>query len=825
MAAVGESRVDLENLNRRFVGKEADKMGSSSLLTQFNKMSGPRAHLFYTHVSNALVLNNAESPLIYTGYELAFGKRSNGYKQAKSDYQIIAKIHRHNSMPNMKYLLVLLDLNTGVYTVEEVSHYKSLVEMYGYVRPESAIDHAAVGTIIRKGEDFYRSTSTDKYNNFRFGINAKACFVNTLNCVADAVFISDEFAEKANFYLIEETEIILNLNDVLLNLHGNSDYYKCLPEVGEDITENGILCARRKIDFNLAASNLTDSALSTLLESDDIFRGRGTVVDIDINVNKQDDLLSNKDQYRNQLKYIFQDQLRYNREIYDALHPIVANDQSKYTFELRHAYDVARNYINNTQLNTSTDIQYATNNGKFEYIYLSIKVAYRKNLSCSDKLSQRSAAKGVISAIIPKEHMFRDEYGNVADICFAGKGIIGRLNIAQVYEHELNFISNRVVAKMKELSTTEERFEFMLDFIKEITEEQYEELKKFWKTLKKDEKTRFIDDIIKREYIHIYQPPFYGNATLAQIERLYKKYDIKPGYARFKLGFKKNSLIENKYISKKDYERHRFLYRYLMSSNGAVTMNERFDKKHLVTDSKGKTWIKSSKITMDDRINHHKHSMISEVAKGVKTVLKEAIDNFNSKEDFNNPKSIVTIEKDGSILRDFRTIRPLIIAPIYVMVLKQIADTGFSARSLGTVNQLGMPVKSTKTNKGYPYNTSPLSFSFMDICNTSSRVDMRLVHRFKSIHASNPELRAEMAEILLTKDPFKLHDLSVKLEETYNDIPARMLKAYLWGLYIGFLENGEKDPFEKFDAPEFADLEKIYKTYGTINVDINKLKK
>lgn len=818
---IGESRVDLENLNKRFQGKLADKMSTSSLLTHFNKLSGPRAHLFYTHVSKCLVLNNAETPLIYTGYELAYGQRSNGYKTAKSDYQIVKKIIRHRSFPNMKYLLVLLDLNTGVYTVEEVCHYKSLTEMHGYVRPETPMDYATEGTIIRKGEDFYRSTSTDKFNNYKYGINVKAAFVNTLNCVADAVFISDEFAEKASFYLIEETEIVLNLNDVLLNLHGNKDFYKSLPYVGEEISDNGILCARRKIDFSLAAANLTDSALSTPLESDDIFRGKGVVVDMDIMVNKQDELLANKDPFRNQIKEIFEDQLRYNREIYDVLHPIVANDDSKYTFELRHTFDVARNYINNTQLNTPTDIQYATNNGKFEYVYLSIKVAHKKKLECADKISQRSAAKGVISAIIPKDQMFRDEYGNVADICFAGKGIIGRLNIAQVYEHELNFISNRIVAKMKDLKTTEERFEFMLDFIKEITEEQYEDLKKFWKTLKKNEKDEFINGILDYGYIHIYQPPFYGNATLAQIDRLYSKYDIKPGYARFKLRFKMNSLLKDKYINKSEFERQKFLHKYMMKPDTFVTIDDRLNKKKLVKSSDGREFIVGKKFTMEDRMSHEKHSIFSKLATGLKVVLDEQ--KTLTRDQFNSTEAIITIKND-ILTRDFRTIRPLIIAPIYVMVLNKIAETGFSARSLGSVNQIGMPVKPSKTNKGYAYNSSPISFSFMDICNSSCRVPMEIVHRFKSVHASNPELREMMAECLLMNDPFKLHNLAVSLENTYNDVPARMWKAYLWGLHIGFLENGEKDPFEKFDAPEFQDLDKIFRTFGTIDVDPSQLR-
>ena len=825
---VGEMKTALLAMNERFKGEKINEMGVSSLLTQFNKLSGSRCHLVYSHISKSLVLDNPEVPYVYTGYELSFGKRSNGFKEAESDYQIVARINKHSNLPNASYILVLYDIITGQYTVQEVIHYKSLSEIHGYLRESSPIDEYSVGQVVKKGEDFYRTRTTDKNGPYKFGINARAAFVSNLYTIADAVFISDKFAERASFHTIEETEIILNSNDLLLNIHGDRNLYKCLPNIGETISDDGVLCARRKINFNLAAANLTDSALMTQLESDDIFRGKGVLVDIDIFCNKQEELLANNDPVRNQLKLLFLNQLRYNREIYDILHPIISNKDNKYTFELRHLYDMARNYINNTQLNTNTEIQYSNNNGKFEYIYLSLKVAYKKKLECSDKISNRSGAKGVISAIIPEEEMYRDEDGVPLDICIAGKGIIGRLNIAQVYELELNYIANKIVKKVKKIADTQAKFDYIVNFIRDISEEQANELINYWKKINRSEKISFIEDIEKKNQLYIYQPPFYNNATLSQMDNLYKKYNIKPGYARFKLRFKRTKLIEDKYISKKDYEKEKFLYNYIfpptekMKSEWSIGIEDRFNKKKIVTAPDGKEYIRGHKFTMNDRIDHHNNSIFSKIANGLKVISDDIKENQLS--DFKSSKSYISFDnKTGDLIRDLRTIRPLVMAPIYVMVLKQTADTGFSARSLGTINQLGMPVKAIKSNKGFAYNTSPIRYSFMDICNASSRVPMDIVHRFKSIHASNPELREMMAEVLLTQNPFKLHDLSIKLEDTCNDIPARMWKAYLWGLHIGFLEENDEDPFEEYDKPEYFDLNKIYKKYGTI--DFKKIKK
>lgn len=82
-----------------------------------------------------------------------------------------------------------------------------------------------------------------------------------------------------------------------------------------------------------------------------------------------------------------------------------------------------------------------------------------------------------------------------------------------------------------------------------------------------------------------------------------------------------------------------------------------------------------------------------------------------------------------------------------------------------------------------------------------------------------------MAEVLLTYNPFQLHNLSVKLEDTANDISARMWRAYFWGMHIAFLENNEPDPFDKYDAPEYENMSKIYKKFKDIDVSIDKIKR
>lgn len=821
----GVSRGELDLLRKNFPGKEIDKVLVTGLLTTTNKLSGSRQALFNSHVKKCLVLNNPETPFVYTGYEFPIGQKSGSHKIADSDYQIIAKIFKHTELPGMTYLLVLKDLSNNVYHVQEVSHYESLAEMHGYMRPEIKTDYYEVGSIISKGEKFYKGNTLDEYDNYRYGINANVAFVNTLSTVADAIMISDEFAKKCTFHTIEETELIINLNDILLNVHGDNSLYKCLPSLGEEIRD-GILCARRKINFSMASSILTNTALSTIMESDEIFRGKGRLIDLDIKVNRHEELLNSNDPYKAQLKYFYQDQLRYHKEIYDILHPILMQKDVKYTHQLKHVYDMSRKYINNVYLDTNENIQYSTNNGKFEFVYLNMKIAYNKQLDFADKLSNRSAAKGVISAIIPKEEMYRDEYGNYCDVLLAGKGIIGRLNIAQLYEQELNFISNRIVHKVKKIVDIEDKFKFILEFIKKVNSEQGDELEKYWKKIGKNKKIEFIKTVEESGQLYIYQPPFHDNITLEGLAHLYDYYKIKPSYCRFKMRFKKNEYQQENIMSDEEYDRNRKLYNYIMTDamDEAKITKEMLENSEniIISPNDKREYIKSGKtLTTRDKIASENNSIWKKLISGIK-IVKDTIKEMDKKT-FNSPKSQIYMDENGDIIRDMRTVQPLIIGKLYMIVMKQISDTGFSARSLGSINPLGNPIKDGKIDIGYPFIHSPIKFSFMDICNISIMINMELIHRFKSIHASNPELRREMAEVLLTMNPFKLHNLSTKLEETTNDISARMFKAYFFGIAIMFLENGDCDPFEMFDYPEYADLHKIYRKYGDINIPREQL--
>ena len=142
----------------------------------------------------------------------------------------------------------------------------------------------------------------------------------------------------------------MNKNQKLLNLYGDDKFYKCFPDIGEHV-KDGILYAKRNVNYDNAAAELTDAALRRIVSSDEVCRGEGYVADIDIFIN---DVSEFEDSGCNtQLLKYYSASMEYHQKIFNLLDPIVnakTNNHVQYTHELRVAYDHAVVYLDKNLL-------------------------------------------------------------------------------------------------------------------------------------------------------------------------------------------------------------------------------------------------------------------------------------------------------------------------------------------------------------------------------------------------------------------------------------------------------------------------------------------
>ena len=143
------------------------------------------------------------------------------------------------------------------------------------------------------------------------------------------------------------------------------------------------------------------------------------------------------------------------------------------------------------------------------------------------------------------------------------------------------------------------------------------------------------------------------------------------------------------------------------------------------------------------------------------------------------------INSEGLLVRRYTSMNRVVIGKQYYMLLKQMPDEKFSARSIGSTNQIGVPNKPGKQTKQMaPYAKSAIRQGEMENDCNFIRVPNEIVHRYMSTCSQNPELREKLAKMLLTEDPFEMHDLPIEDEDIKDDITALMFHSTLYSIGI-----------------------------------------
>lgn len=793
------SKEELEALNNNFKGEDASKMYASGLLFDTQHNSGARLILASSYVGEQWIIPvNPDFPLIYTGYENAFGKYADSIVKSDENVRVISVISKFPNMPRYIYIYVVQNILTGVYDVIEIKHYESYSETHGYVKPMTIGDAFNVGDIIPEKTILARAPTLDEYDNYRMGVNALAATISLSGVEEDGLVISDEFAKKSQYMQVDENSIPINSNMVMINKYGNKDYYKCFPDIGEEV-KDGVLCAYRQINYSFAASETTKIALSDTTESDIAIPGKGKVIDIDIFVNDEEEFVNNPN--RTQLMTYWTLLKIYYKNIVNTLGPIVKNPNEKCTYRLKMLYERAQHFLN-------PDIKFTSNNGVFEFAYINIVTAYTDHLKEGSKLTNGAAAKGVVTHVVPKRMMPRDKYGNVADIVKCPPGIVGRANSSQSYHHELNFISFHIRMKMAEAAKRglDKQFSILYDYIEIIDKEQADKMKIAFYSVNEYERAEFIADNINNG-IRIRLKKDFSVDLYSTIKKLYSKYNIKPDRVRMEFEVPRHGLsleaLANIKNNEKDMlfknEKGEILNTFMTPFNIDNDMNKLFD------DEDGEYVYTNDYVTTDEngepalvKFNNGKFKHVDHVTdvKLIDIINKNWTDETYVV-DFNDKTYTISTMSE----------RPVIIAEEFFYILKHVPEGKLSARYVGSTSPLGIPNKTTKTESNGPISGTPIKYGEMELFNACIRVPPLIVYRHLSIVSKNPEMRSEMCRIQLFENPLEYHNLKYVITEICDDIPAKILYAYNFCLGFEVLDKEEDDIYSAFDDRDYTNEE------------------
>lgn len=493
-----------------------EQMLGTGLLQPFNGTNaGARKIMHATHRSHIFPLIKGEKAIIETGYEIRFGDYSSSVTRADSDYKVIGKISKFSFSPQHHYWLILEDTKNKRLDVQERISYHYITESYGYLYNNEFLDNIEIGNIIPKGTITQKSLAFDEYNNRRDGVNFNVVYMALDDNMEDSIIFSDEAAGKLTSPLVKPVQIMINDNNIPLNIYGDSDTYKIIPDIGEDVKDS-ILIALRKEKKDEAYYTQSIDRLRSIMMSDELKQIRGKVIDVDIYCNNPDILDS---YYYGQLKMYHNELLRMSSEFVKFLMPYFSNGY-KFSYDLQKLYGISKRVMNQDKY-----IEKRT----FSNIILNVTILEELKMNPGDKASNRYGGKGIVSQIWPKEFMprYKNSIGNYeyVDVIFNSSTMINRENVGQTFELSLNHISAEILYKIqKDRIPLEEAYKMIYDFVAFCSPEQAAYMNDVTSKMNKEELGFFVESIINSGNIHLSMKPISDRMTIDKLAEIYKRF-------------------------------------------------------------------------------------------------------------------------------------------------------------------------------------------------------------------------------------------------------------------------------------------------------------
>ena len=225
----------------------------SGLNPFFHNVSPARQVMFTGNLAQANVLDGRTRKRIQSGLEREISKAT--FKHSfDRDSVVLAVIPRFNSLMhgenfaiNPMDLVVFEDYETRQLDVIELTRFHVMHQHYGFRFDidEDVYSQLTPKARIPAGTVIARSPAVTPDGDYMYGLEAVTCPITDAGVTEDGLIISESFAKRLRTTGYETRTVTCGRNHYLINAYGNADTYKPLPDIGEKIHSNGLICAAR----------------------------------------------------------------------------------------------------------------------------------------------------------------------------------------------------------------------------------------------------------------------------------------------------------------------------------------------------------------------------------------------------------------------------------------------------------------------------------------------------------------------------------------------------------------------------------------------------
>lgn len=496
------------------ISQPEQMLGIGSLQPFNNCNSGSRKLMFSVHRAQTLPVITPEVPFISTGYENEYGRYSSSFHVQESPSVVIGRVQKYSALPNYHYFMITKSEDEKQLDLLEVAPYKHVAETYGYLYDNTVIESLSDGDYIEPGTVIQKAASFDEFNNRMDGVNLNVAYLATERTMEDGFIVSESAAKKLGSPLIRKVKIIVNDNDILLNLYGDDDHYKPLPDIGENV-HNGLLCALRREKKEECLYSQSWDKLKEVMVSDDKYQLVGKVVDINVYSNNSEKLSDSV--YNGQINMYQSEFIRECHEVVDMVKPYIDKGATM-------SYSLQKLYYNAVDILKGK--QYMDDKA-FSNAIIEITVIENNALHVGDKLSNRYGGKGVIAEIVPDELMPISDSGQIVDIVYNMATCVNRLNAGQLFETSITFIGRRIVECIQSgCFGVDECIDMYVKYAKLAAPSFGEYIDKKLDEWSDEDKVNYIAGISNENGIYLSIEPMSESMDIDRLQKLYDEFPV-----------------------------------------------------------------------------------------------------------------------------------------------------------------------------------------------------------------------------------------------------------------------------------------------------------
>ena len=438
----------------------------AGLIPFLTETSSPRVMMFADHINQALVIDGGEFPMIFAGPEQNLGEYEFSKSRRKQDVHVVRKIPKYPSVVGPMHISHNPTI-TVVYIGNEdqkldyftIDSYTRGSDGFGYENRWENTYLLEEGSFIPKETRLVTSTA-HKNGLYCLGVNVNVAYMTLEETIEDAMLISQSVADQFETTEIHEVKIPIRPNQYPLNLYGDDNEIKLIPDIGETVNADGVLCALRKADVETFIPDTTPAALSGLQMHDTAFYAVTTappgarIVDISVNASRSAKMPKNL--YAQMDKYLSASN-KYWQEIISVYNKYRLTHQLSEGF-LEHVSKAIQRLsaagipvqLPNVPRRPKTKL-IAKNGRPIEFMEITVTYVTKRSCEPGFKITGRDGSKGTISRILPDHLMPVDDQGIRAGLVIDPNANIARMTMGPLYEPAINRTSEFVRRQIAEI--------------------------------------------------------------------------------------------------------------------------------------------------------------------------------------------------------------------------------------------------------------------------------------------------------------------------------------------------------------------------------------